>query len=391
MKPEIQIKNLMKFLEPMISVIFWILLFASPLLFGNFEEGVNWEHIIRVWKSFVPFLFLFLLNRFVFLPYFFFSNRRWLYFISNGILILIMAGGVHYHRTRVLMPEIRERRQEVLSPPPGVPPPQRENLPRQREDPPLQRKDHPKQRMDGPRRPGPGQPPGLLPPFLSFMVVSILIIGFDTGLVLSVKWAQSEQKRIRMEKENVENQLAFLRNQVSPHFFMNTLNNIHSLIDFDTTEAKDSIIRLSRLMRHLLYDSEAEQIPLQKELEFVQNYVDLMKLRFSDKVNIQLDIPGQIPNKTIPPLLFTSFLENAFKHGIHIQGSSFVSISFKFVEENLVFEMKNSNPGFQKEKEHIGIGIENSSKRLNLLYGNRYSLEIDDGKEEFVLTLTLPL
>ena len=85
--------RLMKFLEPMISVIFWILLFASPLLFGNFEEGVNWEHIIRVWKSFVPFLFLFLLNRFVFLPYFFFSNRRWLYFISNGILILIMAGG----------------------------------------------------------------------------------------------------------------------------------------------------------------------------------------------------------------------------------------------------------------------------------------------------------
>jgi len=222
-------------------------------------------------------------------------------------------------------------------------------------------------------------------------VVSILIIGFDTGLVLSVKWAQSEQNRIRMEKESVENQLAFLRNQVSPHFFMNTLNNIHSLIDFDTTEAKDSVIRLSRLMRHLLYDSEADQIPLQKELEFVQNYVDLMKLRFSNKVNIQLEIPGHIPDKTIPPLLFTSFLENAFKHGIHIQGASFVSIAFAFVDEQLVFAMKNSNPHLQKEEEQTGIGIENSRKRLDLLYGNQYSLEINDGKEEFLLTLTLPL
>ena len=194
-----------------------------------------------------------------------------------------------------------------------------------------------------------------------------------------------------MEKENVENQLAFLRNQVSPHFFMNTLNNIHSLIDIDSTEAKDSVIRLSRLMRHLLYDSEAEQIPLKKELEFVQNYVELMKLRFSNKVNIQLDIPEQIPDKTIPPLLFTSFLENAFKHGIYIQGTSFVSIAFAFLDDQLVFAMKNSNPGFQKEKEQRGIGIENSLKRLDLLYGNRYSLEINEGKEEFALTLTLPL
>jgi len=381
----------MKFLEPMISVIFWLLLFASPLLFGNFEDEVDWVHIIRVWKSFIPYLFLFLLNRFVFLPYLFFGNRRWLYFISNGVLILLLAWGVHLHRTRVLMPEIRERRQEVLSPPRGMPPPHRENPPRQREDRPPQGKDRPTQRLEDGPGPRPGQPPGLLPPFLSFMVVSILIIGFDTGLVLSVKWAQSEQNRIRMEKESVENQLAFLRNQVSPHFFMNTLNNIHSLIDFDTTEAKDSVIRLSRLMRHLLYDSEAEQIPLQKELEFVQNYVDLMKLRFSNKVIIQLDIPDQIPDKTIPPLLFTSFLENAFKHGIHIQGASFVSITFAFVDEQLVFAMKNSNPHLQKEEEHIGIGIENSRKRLDLLYGNHYSLEIDDGKEEFVLTLTLPL
>lgn len=371
--------NQLKYLEPAISVIFWLLLFASPLLFGNFEEGVDWRHIKDTWISFLPYLFLFLLNRYVFLPYLFFRERRWLYFISNLILVLMVAVGVHYYRTRILMPEFQERRRELRAPGPEGPPIHHENRP-----PPIN------EGQPGPR-PGPGQPPRQLPPFVSFVLVSVLIIGFDTGLVLSVKWARSEQKRVRMEKENVENQLAFLRNQVSPHFFMNTLNNIHSLIDIDTGEAKESIIKLSKMMRHLLYDSEVELIPLKKEIEFIQHYVELMKLRYSDKVNISLGIPARIPDKSIPPLLFTSFLENAFKHGINIQDSSYVSISFGFEEENLVFVMKNSNPHLQKKGSASGIGIENSRKRLDLLYGKAYSLEIDDGKEEFVLTLTLPL
>lgn len=378
-------KKLLKFMEPMISAIFWLLLFASPLLFGNYEDGIDWEHIGNVWKSFIPYLFLFLVNRFVFLPYLFFSNRRWLFFISNVGLILLVASGLYYHRTLTGMPNRQEKHRQEMGPPPGPLPPHREGLP------PAAREQLPPPGKEHRQGPAPFQPPRPLPPFLSFVVVSTLIIGFDTGLMLSVKWARSEQLRIQAEKENVENQLAFLRNQVSPHFFMNTLNNIHSLIDFDTAEAKDSIIRLSRLMRHLLYDSEVEKIPLKKEIEFVQNYVDLMKLRFSSKVNIGVDVPGRIPDRSIPPLLFTSFVENAFKHGIRIQGTSFVSISFAFVEERLVFVIKNSNPDLQKEEGHSGIGIKNSRKRLDLLYGNRYSLEIDDGKDEFIVTLSLPV
>ena len=251
--------NHLKYLEPTISVIFWLLLFASPLLFGNFDDGINWTHVFNLWMSFVPYLFLFLLNRFVFLPYLFFQSRRWNYFISNIVAILIVAMGVHFYRTRVLEPEFRERRRELRAPGPEGPPVHRENRP------PPQGKGRPV--------PAPGQAPRMLPPLVSFMVVSALIIGFDTGLVLSVKWARSEQKRIRMEKENVENQLAFLRNQVSPHFFMNTLNNIHALIDIDTGEAKESIIKLSKMMRHLLYDTEEELIPLHKEVEFNRQYV----------------------------------------------------------------------------------------------------------------------
>ncbi len=188
------------------------------------------------------------------------------------------------------------------------------------------------------------------------MIFSFLLVGFDTGLMTIFRLAKSERKRAILEKQNADVQLAFLRNQVSPHFFMNTLNNIHSLIDFDTDEAKDSIIRLSKLMRHLLYDSEIEKIPIRKEIEFIKNYVDLMKLRYSDKVKITLDLPDQLPDKSIPPLLFTSFVENAFKHGISYQHSSFINITFSIDDDQLNFEVRNSNPGLTKKDEPSGIG-----------------------------------
>ncbi len=364
----------LKFLEPLISVVFWLLMFMSPLLFGNFEDGVDWEHLLKTWRSFIPYLALFLINRFVFLPFFFFRGKRRLYFISNVILIAAMAIGIHFYRTRVLQPPLQEMHREAMAPRREAPPGHRPPGPGEREGlPPNQ--GHPKQ----------------LPPFISFMVVSVLIIGFDAGLMISVKWAQSEQLRTRAEKESVESQLAFLQNQVSPHFFMNTLNNIHSLIDIDTTEAKESIIKLSKLMRHLLYDSQVEQIPLKKEIEFIQNYVELMQLRFSEKVKIDLNLLEQIPDKSIPPLLFTSFVENAFKHGISYQEKSFIDIRFSFGSDQISFTIRNSNPRIKKEEGPSGIGIENSRKRLDLIYGDSYSLEIDDKKNEFVVSLNIPL
>ncbi len=241
------------------------------------------------------------------------------------------------------------------------------------------------------RRDMPKPPPNPMPPYISFMIISILIVGFDTGLKLSVKWVQSEQKRVSAEKENVESQLAFLRNQVSPHFFMNTLNNIHALIDFDAAEAKESIIRLSKLMRHLLYDSEVSLIPIQKEYEFISNYVDLMKLRYSDKVQINLQLPSELQDKKIPPLLFTSFVENAFKYGISYEQSSFINISFANDAQHLFFEISNSIPKNQKEQEVGGIGIENSRKRLNLLYANNYDLNIKHSEDVFTVSLKIPV
>lgn len=359
------------FYEPLIIITFWILLLSSPILMGSYEEGIVWQQIFKVWISFLPYLILFFIVHFILLPFLFFRNKRWLFLISAFALIGIMAIGVSFQigNNRPPMHGDRPSADEQFSR--GLPPA------------------HP-----GPKR---GEfantlpPPKQLPPHLTFIIISLLIVGFDTGLKLSVKWVQSEQKRINAEKENVESQLAFLRNQISPHFFMNTLNNIHSLIDFDSEQAKDSIIQLSKLMRHLLYESEIEKIPLQKEISFIKNYVDLMKLRFSDKVIINLEIPELLPNKAIPPLLFTSYVENAFKHGVSYKQTSFINISFSFSEDELTFDIINSKTDNDQVEESSGIGIVNSRKRLDLIYGTNYTLEITDTKSEYSVHLNIPI
>jgi len=359
------------FFEPLIIITFWVLLLSSPILLGSSEEGIVWQQIFKIWISFLPYLILFFIVHFILLPFLFFRNKRWLFSLSAIALIGLMAIGVsfQFNDTRPPMHGDRELSDQQFSR--GLPPA------------------HPG--PNGGVFPNKPAPPKQLPPHLIFIIISLLIVGFDTGLKLSVKWVQSEQKRINAEKENVESQLAFLRNQISPHFFMNTLNNIHSLIDFDTEQAKDSIIQLSKLMRHLLYDSESDKIALQKEISFIKNYVDLMKLRFSDKVIINLEIPEQLPNKSIPPLLFTSYVENAFKHGVSYKKASFINISFSFSEDELTFNIINSKADNVQVEEPSGIGIANSQKRLNLIYGRNYTLEIADGKTEYSVHLNLPI
>ncbi len=371
MKEKKQYPKFFLFFEPLMILTFWLILFSSPILLGDDETSIEWQKVFTVWKSFLPYLFLFLINHFILLPFLFFKNRRWLFLMSAIILIASMALGVHFLDANNTANGSRNR-------PMGV---------NKFQPPPLGRGIH-----TGPQGlPKQLPPPNQLPPHLSFMLISFLIIGFDTGLKLSVKWVQSEQKRMNAEKQNMESQLAFLRNQVSPHFFMNTLNNIHSLIDLNTEEAKESIIRLSRLMRHLLYDSETENIPITKEIEFIRNYVDLMKLRFSDKVEITLDILNPLPQKSIPPLLFTSFVENAFKHGISYQNSSFINISFSHIEDRLIFEISNSNHNSNVDEASSGIGIENSKKRLDLIYGVKYDLKIENKETEFRVYLSIPV
>ncbi len=365
--------------EIMLLVLVWVVLIASPLLFreGDFSE---WREMLGPLETIVPLFLIFIINRFLLVPKLLFRNKNLYYFISVFGLIAVFTIGSYYFSTNNIFrqpdqPEFRTPGRS-LSPdarPPdvGFPPPR-----------------PPDSGFPPPTEPNRGGP---LPPFANLLIFSILMVGFDTGLKISFKLAQTEKEKAKLETENVTTQLAFLRNQISPHFFMNTLNNIHAQIDMDSGEAKESIIRLSKLMRHLIYDSETERIPVKKEMDFISNYVDLMSLRYSNKVKIDLVLPENLPEKKIPPLLFTSFVENAFKHGVSYENTSFIKIIFRCNSDEMTMEVRNSNHSGDPKKEASGIGVENSRKRLDLIYGDRYSLDIQSNENEHMVRLKIPL
>ncbi len=363
------VKIRLKTVEILLLVMVWVVLIASPLLFRDSDIS-DWRELMGPLETLVPLFIIFIINRFVLVPYMLLRSRNLHYFVSVFVIIAFFTLGVHFFPTIRIFgePAQQELRAPIRDLPPNTMPPDH-GFP-----PPLE-----------PARRGP------LPPFANLLIFSILMVGFDTGLKISFKLAQTEREKAKLETENVSTQLAFLRNQVSPHFFMNTLNNIHAQIDINSEEAKESVIRLSKLMRHLIYDSDAESIPLNKEMDFISNYVDLMSLRFSDKVKIELFLPENLPEKNIPPLLFTSFVENAFKHGISYENSSFVSIRFAYDSDKLIMEIRNSNHNGVTDKEASGIGNDNSRKRLDLLYGNSYNLDIQSNEDIYFVKLEIPL
>jgi len=360
--------------QPLIITAFWALLFASPLLFGRFENEIDWNHIFIVWLNYLPLFVVFLINRYILLPKLFFKGKRATYFISTTLLIGAITLGLFFFHS------INNNQQKRMPPPferseiNGLQqPPSREFSMNER--PPI-----------SPRQ----NKPDSIPPFANFLILAILLVGFDAGLQVSMRWANLEQEKMKLQTENIENQLAILKNQVSPHFFMNTLNNIHALVDIDSEEAKQAIIKLSNLMRHLLYDSEEKMTPIKKEINFIESYIELMRLRFSDKVAIDVVIPTEIPNKSIAPLLFTSLLENAFKHGISYNSNSFIKVILSFTEDQLNFEIENSNHP-KKDAEASGIGLENTKKRLDLIYKNNYTLVIDESEKKYRVNLNIPI
>ena len=234
------------------------------------------------------------------------------------------------------------------------------------------------------------------PPFKVFglfnhILASVLISGFAIGLGVMEKLKQNEKKQKELEKEKLNSELAFLKNQVSPHFFFNTLNNIYSLIGIDGPTAQDSVLKLSKLMRYLLYESEHGETLMSHEIDFMNNYIDLMKLRLNSKVELQIDFPAGFPDFTIPPLLFVPFIENAFKHGISYRDRSFINIQMKIDQEQIIFSSENSiGKGAQTEDlQHSGIGLENVKKRLGLLFPEKHELKIEIKDTIFCIELSI--
>jgi LytS/YehU family sensor histidine kinase len=171
---------------------------------------------------------------------------------------------------------------------------------------------------------------------------------------------------------------------------MNTLNNIHALVDIDAEKAKSTILELSKMMRFILYEGDKKGVPLTREFDFIRNYVTLMRLRFTDKVRITVDLPAQVPDKQIPPLMLITFIENAFKHGISYQHESFIDVKASIEDDQLHFSCRNSKAEKPNE-EKGGVGLANVKQRLKLLYDNHYALKIQDSPDIYSVQLSIPL
>lgn len=212
-----------------------------------------------------------------------------------------------------------------------------------------------------------------------FIAISVLLMGSALGLRLSEELTKKEKQQKELEKQHLTSTLEMLRNQVSPHFFFNTLNNIYALTTIDPKLSGEAVLKLSRLMRYLLYESAGERVELTKEVAFLNNYIDLMKLRMSENVDIEIDFPAIPESYQIAPLLFIPFIENAFKHGVSNREHSFIRIHLNIDDEKVVFECENSAFKSFTEKDQVGgIGLVNVKKRLDLLFPKSHQLEIED-------------
>lgn len=221
------------------------------------------------------------------------------------------------------------------------------------------------------------------PPFkrihvYDYILTSIFITGVSLGIRVAEKLSENEKIRKELEREKLQSELIFLKYQVSPHFFFNTLNNIYSLIEIDAKDAQTAVLKLSKMMRYLLYETEPEKALISTEIAFMTNYIDLMRLRLTDKVALNISFPEITNDFFVPPLLFIPFIENAFKHGISNREHSFIEISMKIENQNIDFRVRNSISGFVFNETEVktGIGLENVKKRLKLLFNDKYNLSI---------------
>jgi sensor histidine kinase YesM len=341
--------NLNNISEKVIYFIFWILVFIFPIILSSGGHGVDWIRALHELIRIFPFFLIFLFNNF--LLFGLLKRKKYSkYLFSAAIVVLFFSfiGSLNF----LLFDYFKISQTSRLT-----------------------------AKIDT---------PWILNTFFYNSVFSVLVIGFNNAIKITISWLQDRRNYEQLQKENLKNQLSLLQHQISPHFFMNTLNNIHALIDYDKEIAKTSVVKLSHLMRVLLYENE--NYTLEKEINFIKSYIELMKIRVNQNVEIMFEYPEKIPQVNLPPLLFISFVENSFKHGILAVGKSFIHIYFTIENDFLHVKIQNSkNTKIYHNTVNEKIGMNNSQKRLELIYHTNYTFEVTDTDEIYEVNIKIPL
>lgn len=365
--------------EHIIYTLMWIALYLSPLMgiymrmSGNPHIVFSWDEIINAWEFNTVWIVLFAIHNFLLAPLLIIKRRTWLY--TALVVVLLVA-------TMFTLSAIRPSHSKKR------PAPQRyeccehncmnaEMMASKQQPPPM--------REGGPLMMfGPGE-------MVAFFG-GLLLMGMNLGVKLYFRSQEATKAITQIEKHALERQLQYLKYQVNPHFFMNTLNNIHALVDIDPERAKASIVELSKLMRYVLYEGNNKLTSLSREVQFLRNYVQLMSMRYTGNVSICLDVPEVLPDSMLPPLLLVIFVENAFKHGISYRTKSFVEISLQPHGDRLLFSCRNSRPEIKHDENMKGgVGLSNVRRRLDLLFPDDYTLDIKETDDTYTVKLEIPL
>ena len=230
-----------------------------------------------------------------------------------------------------------------------------------------------------------------------YFFVFIVISGFTTIGNIVVDWFAQISLRQQLENKNMQSELQFLKSQINPHFFFNTLNSLYSLTLKKSDLAPEIVIKLSDMMRYMLYECNEKKVNLSKEILYLQNYLDLEKLRQGNSIDIKFDIVGSIENELIAPLLLIPFLENSFKHSVNTSLDTVRYVHIKLHVDNhlLNFSIANNKSSTVYNTENLplvgGIGLENVNRRLQLIYPNRFELNILNLPQEYCVNLFLKL
>jgi LytS/YehU family sensor histidine kinase len=212
-----------------------------------------------------------------------------------------------------------------------------------------------------------------------------------TALGILIKNFREEMDVRKLKEKHLQLELDYLKAHMRPHFFFNSLNNIYGLALEESKETAPTVVKLSELMRYIIYDCTEEKVPLEKEIAFLKNFIELEQIRHKKDIDISFIVQGKAGNKWIEPLLFIVLIENAFKHGIKASGTgAWVSVALTIFDTEIILEITNSKPRLQNNTPH-GVGLENLRKRLDLLYPQKHSLTIKNTDNSFEVYLNLQL
>lgn len=379
--------------EHTIYTAIWAMLYASPVIniytrmAGNPRITFSWTEILHAWEYTSTWLVMFAIHNFLLLPLLLRKRKTGTY-LCLSFLILLTGMFITYLNRPMYKNQYKTRMEAEWK---------ADSLAYERvaavrlgdgrycsPQNPMRRKPLDYQPID----PLPMLGPGELVAFFG----GLLLMGMNLGVKLYFMSQRDRERQKIIDQRNLEQQMEYLKYQVNPHFFMNTLNNIHALVDIDPERAKTTIVELSKMMRHILYEGSKKLIPLTREVEFLNLYVQLMRLRYTRKVHINVDVPPQLPELKLPPLMLIIFVENAFKHGISYREESFIDIKLRVENKRLLFSCCNSKPTqVQRTNEKGGMGLQNVRQRLELLYDDDYTLDISDGEKTYEVKLDIPM